>query len=233
MAIKTPKLFTSLFGNDKPDELFDRLNNFNTSFFANLSTQKTDDQSAFDVLGAFDTNTAVPENLKEADITGVADLLDGLQISKDRLARYGTYNTIYESLQLVKRILAVYISNIFQRDTVNNTVFTIRGIEGAPHNEVDEHTKFCKQVVEFYKLEEKLRDNMSMKLLKYGDAFIELIDITKLHNLEKHLPKVKSQKLVQKYHEKLAAKSQSMTESIHSSRHLFSSLQNTSFQISW
>ena len=75
-------------------------------------------------------NTQIPLSTNEGNISNVFDelfqkdqseleaLFSGITVSSDRLERYATYEDVYRSTPLIKRVFKVYRSNLLQNNPV-------------------------------------------------------------------------------------------------------------------
>jgi len=109
-------------------------------------------------------------------------LFKNINVPSQRLARYSTYDEIYNSVPLIKKVIEVYIANILSKNPVNNKVLIYQ--ENSDESNYDENKakaskKFCKKIVEEFELLPKLKDFILPHKLRYGDYFIEVVDIDK------------------------------------------------------
>lgn len=120
------------------------------------------------------------DNKEEEDsVGGYHKLLEELSISSDRLSRYKIYDEIYSSVQLLKRIVGVYISNCLQKDVLTGKALTIKETDKMKDDtqRVDYYKKFVEGVIDHYGLESNLKDTILHHILRYGDHYIEIIDL--------------------------------------------------------
>ncbi len=111
----------------------------------------------------------------------VDELFTNVDVSQARLSRYNTYDQIFNSVQLIKKILRTYLTNIVQADPISNRSLLIK--ESEVYKSTDhckDFRKFSTAAIEYFGLEQKLRDNIVPNQLKYGDSFIEIIDLEKV-----------------------------------------------------
>lgn len=175
-------IFTNLFGNPNSDIINDKIDHI----INNLPIRQADKQFDNLVTGALSdiisiTGDKAADDKAKGNLSEIEKMLEGIAIPEMRLRRYDTYDDLYKSIQLVKRILKVYIANIFQKDTVSNTMILLKETELSKNYEkLPEIKQLIKNVLKFFKLDEKLKYNTAFNMLKYGDAFIEIIDLTNL-----------------------------------------------------
>ena len=123
---------------------------------------------------------------------GLDPIFKDLAVPEERLKKYKTYDNIYDNVQIIKKIISTYLDNIFQKDSISNKVLLIKEIDkDKSSGEIDEYKKFAERFIEFFDLNDRLR-NLVFKSLKYGDSYIEYI---KLDDLPDDFPKVKTSEL--------------------------------------
>jgi hypothetical protein len=123
--------------------------------------------------------TAIEEKSNPTDDGQIESLLNKLSISPERLNRYNTYDEIYRAVQLLKRIVTVYINNCLQRDILTGKAISLKQIETTKNKETirTQYKDFSMACIDHFKLERKLSDNILQSILRYGDHFIEIIDL--------------------------------------------------------
>ena len=135
-----------------------------------------------------DPDIAVGEVLKQAMVSldnndnksEVDQLLNSLSVSSNRLQRYKIYDEIYSSVQLIKRIIKVYVNNILLCDAVNVNSITIKeasNITETSEIETKNYRKCAQTIIDTFKFERQLRNVTINDILRYGDHFIEIIDL--------------------------------------------------------
>lgn len=171
---------TDLFGNKPTDSVLDKID----SIIDRLPLKQNDVQFDNMVKGALNDVVGMgaaddkDSNWNRKNTDEIENLLQGVSVPEHRLRRYDTYDDIYKSIQLVKRVLKVYINNIFQKDPVTNTMILIKEAEKSKNYEkLDSVKKLTRDILTYFKLEEKLKYNVAFNVLKYGDSFIEIIDL--------------------------------------------------------
>jgi hypothetical protein len=175
-------IFSNLFGNKSSDLVSSKIDNI----INNLPIRQADKQFDNLVDGALNdiidmTGDKTKDGAAKANLNQIEELLDGITIPEMRVRKYDTYDDIYKSVQLVKRIIKVYIANIFQKDPVSNTSLLLKETEIAKNFEkIGEIKQLMKNVIKFFKIDEKLKYNTAFNMLKYGDAFIEIVDLSEI-----------------------------------------------------
>jgi len=173
---------TDLFGNKTTDSVLNKIDQIidnlqlkqNNQLFDDLVTGAIKDVIDFEIAPDKDKDKSKPKK----NIDEVEQLLQGITIPESRLKRYDTYDDLYKSIQLVKRIIRVYVNNIFQKNSITNTMFLVKESEKSKNYEqLDNVKRTTKEIISFFKLEEKLKYSVAFNVLKYGDSFVEIVDL--------------------------------------------------------
>jgi hypothetical protein len=100
-----------------------------------------------------------------------------------RLSRYAIYDELFKIVQLIKRILKVYITNILQKDLISDKILLNKEIDTdiMAKNKISEFKKYFNEIVKYYKLENFARTIIIPWFLRYGDCFIEIVDLQKTY----------------------------------------------------
>lgn len=195
-------LFSELFGKkDKSvsvDDLIGRID----GAIDNLNI-KTDDtiQNEDNLITKSISDILIPDNDVESsgnkDIdalrsnfqsAGLDPIFKDLVVPEERIKKYQTYDSIYSNVQIIKKVINVYLDNIFMKDSISNRVLLIKEIDkDKSSGKVDEYKKFAEKFIEFFNFDERLKNGV-FKSLKYGDSYIEYI---KLDDIEDNFPKVR------------------------------------------
>jgi len=166
----------SLFGDKDLDNMLNRVD----TLIDTLSKQhQTGNDKDITDTALREVLTAIEEKNSPTDESSVQGLLEKLSISPERLNRYNTYDEIYRSVQILKRIVAVYINNCLQRDILTGKAISLKQVDKSAHQEIVrvQYKDFSTSCIDHYKLEKKLSDNILQSILRYGDHFIEIIDL--------------------------------------------------------
>jgi len=119
-------------------------------------------------------------NEKEQGTSSIEQMLENVSTVGNRLDRYRLYDEIYSSVQIVKRIVKVFINNILLRDAVKTNAIVVKetSIDSEKSDVINKnYVKFGNKIVDHFKLERQLRNVVVRDMLKYGDHFIEIIDL--------------------------------------------------------
>lgn len=131
--------------------------------------------------------------LSNDDSLNVDSLFSNISVSTERLARYGTYDELFSAVQLIKRIIVIYLNNLLQRDTITNKTIIVTSTEES--SDIGTHVEyqtFCESFIKFFDLENKFRTHTASQVLKYGDSFIEIINLDTVEvSIPRHVSKKK------------------------------------------
>jgi len=107
-------------------------------------------------------------------------LFMNVNVPSQRLARYSTYDEIYNSVPMIKKVIGVYIANILSKNPVNNKTLIYRENtenEDNDRSKIDDSKKLCQQIINKFEILEKLKKLILPNRLRYGDYFVEVVDI--------------------------------------------------------
>jgi len=109
----------------------------------------------------------------------IKSLISSITVSAERLNRYKVYDEIYNAVQIIKQIINVYNDNVLQKDVVSGHVLGIVPAQEDNNNKSSfEYCKlFSKELIHRFDLVSKLKNTIVPFLLRYGDFFIEIIDL--------------------------------------------------------
>jgi len=173
-------LLSQLLGNEDLSNIDQKINNIISKIDnSNTNVEKKESKSLEDLTGDFlglvdDAESSNPANNE------FEKLFKDINIPNERLARYATYDEIYNSVSLTKRVIGVYVSNILSKNPVNNKTLIYR--ENSDNENVDESKtkeskKICKDIVKKFDILEKLKKAILPNRLKYGDYFVEVVNV--------------------------------------------------------
>lgn len=165
---------------NRVDTLVDKLNSNKKAL-----SQKTSDPSEAvrEFIGTLEDKDSSEDNVQQ--------LLQNLTIPAQRANRYRIYDEIYSSVQIIKSIIRVYINNILQKDIITggSIVYTESSEFKLDTEQVKKYKKVCEAVIKKFKIEHRLNNKILQHLLRYGDHYIEVID---LKEDTTHLPSIQS-----------------------------------------
>lgn len=136
------------------------------------------------------------EDDKNNGITEISTLLDKLSIAPERSQRYRVYDELYASCPLIKKIISVWVDNLFQKNPVTGKSLLIKSKADESDTDITqlddqyENKKkmadiFIDEILDYFDLIEKLKNKIVPHQLMYGDSFVELIDLKEYDPLKK------------------------------------------------
>lgn len=174
----------TLFGDPDLQNLIQHIDdlNFSLSKKSNLDSQYQDDSVKLnDILSLLSTEEKIPGSTDQTSETSIQHLLKDLAIPIQRQNRYRVYDEIYSSVQIIKRIISVYSNNILQKDIITGKCLSLlENKDNSANPALDSITdvkSFCNVVIKHFDIENKLTSKIINNLLKYGDCYIEIIDL--------------------------------------------------------
>jgi hypothetical protein len=165
-------IFGSLFGDKKTDKLYDKINSVIDELPRSQGSTSTSDDLAVSAIN--DIIDFSKEDHKQVD-----QIFKDLKVPTQRLRRYQLYESIYDSVQIIKRIVKIYANNIFEKDSVTNRVLFVNEAEGGSDNseKIAGLKKFANDCIHYFDLDTRIKNRVCMPVLKFGDGFIEVINL--------------------------------------------------------
>lgn len=167
----------SLFGDRDLENMLSRVDNLtNTLSLNQRSVTKYNDNSSEALQDFLDV---LKDSTDQQESGNINQMLQSITVPAQRTNRYMIYDEIYSSVQIVKSILKVYINNILQRDVITGKciIYAENTEYKSNTSQIEKYKKFSQNIVNYFKLETQLNQKISVDLLKYGDHFIEIIDL--------------------------------------------------------
>jgi len=167
----------TLFGDNDLENMFQRIDGLKNSLSKNVKRSDPDitDSALREMLKVIQDD----DGQSSGESTDVNKLLNKLSVSRNRLTRYRTYDEIYRNVSLLKRVVSVYLNNSLQIDIMTNTALQIKETDGAvEHNiETKYFKKYYRKFIKHYRMEKELKQAVLPHMLRYGDHFVEIINI--------------------------------------------------------
>ena len=108
----------------------------------------------------------------------INDIFKNVNIDNDRKLRYDDYDVIYKTVPLIQTIVQIYIDNVFIKDSLSQKLFKITN--KTSDNEIETNiNSFTTELTNYFNLEKNIKTKIGNYVFKYGDAFIEIIDVNK------------------------------------------------------
>lgn len=119
-------------------------------------------------------------------MTDVGTLLDRLTVQADRASRYKTYEEIYSTVPIIKKMMEVWLSNLMQKNPVSGRSLIVKDADELDENDSFDSTYenkkeaarvFVDEVLDYFGFIDKLKYRILPTQTMYGDAFVELINV--------------------------------------------------------
>jgi|GEM_PF-1325650 len=165
--------FSSFFGGSELDSLDARIDNIINNLPGTNRTTHIEN-----ISGEF-----INEFIKDAPSGEIDSLFRSISVSRQRLERYNVYDEAYKYVPIIKRILAVYIANILQKNPVTGKCLLVREAHDTTGDRtVDESTlnkakKLAEECIKSFDLTLKLRKKILPNELVYGDCYVEVVSL--------------------------------------------------------
>ena len=161
-----------IFKNKRFEKIIHKYDNEINSITKANTDHQTNDSIISQIIQTSLTDKDADKNLS------ISSLFNSIHVSGERLQRYAVYDELYSGVQLIKKIISVYLDNILQTNTYSNNYIIIKHSEESKDSgEYLEYKNFANQVIKYYNLEDRFRNKTGFNVLKYGDGFIETIDL--------------------------------------------------------
>jgi hypothetical protein len=160
---------------DSPSELIHQLLASEDRFIDNKDLKKN---PLFGYLG--------DDKKQNGIMSDVGTLLDRLTVQADRASRYKTYEEIYSTVPIIKKMMEVWLSNLMQKNPVSGRSLIVKDAEDidelATSDDAFENKKeaarvFVDEVLDYFDFVNKLKYRILPTQTMYGDAFIELVNL--------------------------------------------------------
>lgn len=163
---------SKLFGDDVLDNVTDRI-----SAISDVISKF----SQYDRLDIKDSDKVVKDYLEGINESEIKALVTNISVPFERLNRYAVYDELYGMTHLIKRIVKIYIDNILQKDLVSGEILLIKPSQKyqLSDSEFTSAKNLVDTMIKGFSLRNLLIDIIVPNLLKYGDVFLEVIDLEK------------------------------------------------------
>ena len=159
--------------------LTDELQSLKNGKKANESTDIVDENVQSDI--DFLLNNSNANILKSLSTSG---------IPTERKNKYDTYDEISNVNYIAYRMLKVYVDNILIKNNQTKQFLSISEnslnsqiINGLDKNIVNLHKNFMKTFITYFDIQKKLKDKILPKMLKYGDCYLEIINLSHVSDI--------------------------------------------------
>ena len=187
--------------NDLYDNIVVNLNNFNLHSSA---IQKIEVKELTDTLNSMRTSSK-SEEFDDLEGTSVKKDIDHLLnnsnssilnsigvdgIPSDRKARYDAFDEISNVNYIAYRMLKVYVDNILIKNnqtkqflTVSENILNNSIIKNLDKNVTNQYKNFIKTFITYFDIQKKLKDKIIPKMLKYGDCYLEVVNLSHINSI--------------------------------------------------
>jgi len=174
-------LLNQLLGNSELSDIDTRIDDL-VSKFGKLNTNNEESVKNFedltgDFLGMIDTDSNDQQGNSSNEFE---KLFSNVNVPIDRLNRYSTYDEIYKSISLTKRVISVYVANILSKNPVNNKTLIYKDVNDSEIADSEKQKKakeIIKKLVDKFDLLSRLKKTIIPNRLCYGDYFVEVVNI--------------------------------------------------------
>lgn len=167
--------FSDFFGDSDLENIDARIDNL-----INNLPESTKSIPVDNISGDFINEFIQQESSSSSEIQR---LLDSVSVSRERLERYNVYDEAYKYVPIIKRMVAVYIANILQKNPVTGKCIIVREAEDLTGNKktntdvIVKAKKLAEECIKSFDLTLKLRKKILPNQLVYGDCYCEIVDI--------------------------------------------------------
>ena len=111
-------------------------------------------------------------------------------IPSERRSRYETFEEIANVNYIAYRMLKVYVDNILIKNNQTKQVLTVSDnslnesiIKNLDKNITNQYKNFTKMFISYFDIQKKLKDTLIPKMLKYGDCYLEVINLSHIDSI--------------------------------------------------
>ena len=173
--------------NSGEEDLFSKIVKNSKKIISKLPKKQVNnkDDSLDTVTSYLSLNSNKPDSkdTTESNNTEIAEIFKNISVPKKRIEKYKIYDELFDSLQIIKNVIEVYRDSIAPTDNINNdSLFvkvTSQGNDDSKNSAY--HKDSCEDMLEFYNFDNLHKNIIIPNTLKYGDMFIEIIDLEEKH----------------------------------------------------
>lgn len=133
---------------------------------------------------------------KQEDKNDLDSFLSQFSVPAERLLRYSSYEEIYKSVSMIKRVIKVYKPYVIQKNPVTGLWYLLKTSDLYSDKKFDDEQKaedskkFFNNVIKNFDLQNKLKNQFIHNQLLFGDYFVEVVDLKKEKEKIKDLKQV-------------------------------------------
>ena len=125
------------------------------------------------------------EHLLNNSNTGILNSVGIDGIPSERKNRYDTFDEISNVNYIAYRMLKVYVDNILIKNnqtkqflSVSENILNSSIIANLDKNVTNQYKNFIKTFITYFDIQKKLKDKIIPKMLKYGDSYLEVVNLS-------------------------------------------------------
>lgn len=111
-------------------------------------------------------------------------------IPSERRSRYETFEEIANVNYIAYRMLKVYVDNILIKNNQTKQFLTVSDnslnesiIKNLDKNITNQYKNFTKMFISYFDIQKKLKDTLIPKMLKYGDCYLEVVNLSHIDSI--------------------------------------------------
>ncbi|MEM4385266.1 MAG: hypothetical protein QXD03_01825 [Candidatus Anstonellales archaeon] len=164
-------IFSKIFGDDLLDDISSRIDAI-SSHISNLSSSS---QYSLDI------EKTIEGYISQFKDEEIKNIIGNVTVPFERINRYTVYDELYRIVHLIKRIIKIYKDNILQKDLVSGEIILYKpsGSHEYSQAKYQDALSYVRAIMEELKIRDLLFKRVVPHLLRYGDAFIEIVDLEK------------------------------------------------------
>lgn len=111
----------------------------------------------------------------------ITDIFSNITVSAERINRYSVYDELYKTIQIIKKVIKIYQDYILQKDLVSGKILIVKENDKSTVNidnsKVKQFMNITENFIKYHKIKEELQRRIIPYMLRYGDYFIEIVDL--------------------------------------------------------
>jgi len=160
-----------------------------------ISTKSKED----DLLSDYNDSREIKEDMQKLFNNESEDILKIFQdnnIQNNRKELYEMYDEVADINYIAYRMLRVYLDNILIKNVQNKDFIEVRENEKnlelneLESEEKDQVHKYIDMILVYFNIQNKLKNQIIPKMLKYGDFYIELVNLNPINNIIQKQPEL-------------------------------------------
>lgn len=164
-------IFSKIFGDPSYSDVEDQIDKI-LSKIPDKNNFTTTDDSTGKIIDSF---------LEQSSTEEVGKLFESISVPAERLARYATYDEIFKSVPIIRRIVNVFIANIIPKNPITGECTIIKTVSKDSTDEGKKKIEDCKEFINKILLNFKLIDKYKFQILPkrlcHGNSYVEIVDV--------------------------------------------------------